>query len=850
MEETTTTGVLTNVAFAKFSPDCDTSLSLNQSNPEICAFPLTSTQSNTAPIKSMPEKLSDDSIKPVGASPGLSVESVDFKETVGRSGEEKHTDVIPGISDISGISNVSNTSTPDDLGTEKNAPGFENVPESDSEHENQGFENLESEASHDHAFINVDNLTFRRGKKKKTKTRIKTDTCANGSMNGAEDDSVLELSSGPCTDWPLRKVSFVSSASPSPHPPPSTYSTARGLDPFDMDCSFDPFASPTPSPCQPLDLSMRPATIAKVGSSPPFSSPRLGTDPHNNNNNNSINNGIFRQVSKNLNEISSLKMSLAALENKLLIKIKGAKSDTDDRVVALDRQMDGAFGYVDARMDAIFMDKIREIDSHLSETVEMINAKVEKKLVKLEVAVAKQLSQFQEHMEKNFEKNPAKYSGKEDFEKNFRENFDKKLESADFNATLVEMVENHLTKKEVDLEALFSYEAFARSEKQVESITNAFLIKHESLQEELNDFKSTVTFLSSTDVIPSKTCPTSIELEEIRKKLSAQSSLLSSLQTEIRANKKLLGGLELKSRDLNLIIDGFEEIPNEDTLTYVIALLSKFIPGLERQMIDNAYRLGSFQQKGTPRRILLIVTSSFARNLILNSADRIANAGLPGARVFINEDIPETMKRRRQDIYKYVNFLNEQGIEATQKGDGVRFNNTLYNYEEILNMPDGFSLKDSRTKHKNGVISFQSQFSPLSNLFIAPLKRNGIVYRSSEHAYQHAKAIHGKDYALARSILDEPCPYEAMAIGKRAPITKEWQSVQLLEMELILRAKLEQVPQFEKELKSTTNHHLVENARSHFWGSGTYYNAPSIYSKNYPGLNHMGRLLEKIRDLY
>lgn len=171
-------------------------------------------------------------------------------------------------------------------------------------------------------------------------------------------------------------------------------------------------------------------------------------------------------------------------------------------------------------------------------------------------------------------------------------------------------------------------------------------------------------------------------------------------------------------------------------------------------------------------------------------------------------------------------------------------------YKEILNMSDGFSLKDSRTKYKNGVVSFQSQFSPLSNLFIAPLKRNGINFHSSEHAYQHAKEMHVKGCALARSILDEPCPYEAMAIGKRAPITKEWQSIQLLVMEEILRMKLEQVPQFERELKSTSNHHLVENARSHFWGSGTYYNAPSIYSRNYPGQNHMGKLLERIRDHY
>lgn len=50
---------------------------------------------------------------------------------------------------------------------------------------------------------------------------------------------------------------------------------------------------------------------------------------------------------------------------------------------------------------------------------------------------------------------------------------------------------------------------------------------------------------------------------------------------------------------------------------------------------------------------------------------------LAGARVLINEDVPEVIRRRRQDIYKYVNFLKEKGINATQKGDAVLFNNTF-----------------------------------------------------------------------------------------------------------------------------------------------------------------------------
>lgn len=121
---------------------------------------------------------------------------------------------------------------------------------------------------------------------------------------------------------------------------------------------------------------------------------------------------------------------------------------------------------------------------------------------------------------------------------------------------------------------------------------------------------------------------------------------------------------------------------------------------------------------------------------------------------------------------------------------------------------------------------------------------------SAEHAFQHAKAIECNEFSLAQSILDNPCPFEAMATGKRVPINKQWQEQQLELMEEILCLKLEQVPAFETELKSTANHILVENTRSSFWGSGTPYNSPSIFCVQFPGKNHLGKLLSHIRDHY
>lgn len=87
-----------------------------------------------------------------------------------------------------------------------------------------------------------------------------------------------------------------------------------------------------------------------------------------------------------------------------------------------------------------------------------------------------------------------------------------------------------------------------------------------------------------------------------------------------------------------------------------------------------------------------------------------------------------------------------------------------------------------------------------------------------------------------------------MFIGKGIQTNREWDNMQLQVMEEILRIKLEQVPEFKECLKSTDNHTLVENTSSSYWGAGTSYNAECIFSKCFPGKNHLGRLLEKIRD--
>lgn len=354
----------------------------------------------------------------------------------------------------------------------------------------------------------------------------------------------------------------VESVSQSKQSPP-TYSGAANSECLMHDCSLSPLLRPgqctnnddQTNATQPLDLTTHstPEGSDLSGPSPPPSMThqnyyvRLFAKEQGN--------SFMKHVTKNLREVTLIKSSLDALEKRVISDISAFKTEIKENLSALDSQMDGAFGYVDTRMDVIFVDKICQIDEHFSETVALIDDKVQKQLSDFENTFSQRLSQFEEKCS----------SG---------------LGPLEVSSLVKEAVDKYLSVKEVSLEPLLSCELMERFESQTASITNAFTVKHEVLQEELDDFKSTLVFLSSKDIVPGKTSPTRVSLAEMGKNLEFLTNWISVLLTDIKSNHKLLDNLELRSRGLNLVINRLAEKPEEDTLLYVGSLLAKFVPYL------------------------------------------------------------------------------------------------------------------------------------------------------------------------------------------------------------------------------------------------------------------------------
>jgi hypothetical protein len=131
--------------------------------------------------------------------------------------------------------------------------------------------------------------------------------------------------------------------------------------------------------------------------------------------------------------------------------------------------------------------------------------------------------------------------------------------------------------------------------------------------------------------------------------------------------------------------------------------------------------------------------------------------------------------------------------------------------------------------------SFSGQYCWLSNFGLAPVMFEGVLYPTSEHAYQAAKSL---SPSVRDMILAAPSPGIAKRLGRSIKLRDDWESVKLDVMTTILRDKYARHPLLAQALLATGDAELIEGNHwgDRFWGvcDGT-------------GENHLGRILMAIR---
>lgn len=139
---------------------------------------------------------------------------------------------------------------------------------------------------------------------------------------------------------------------------------------------------------------------------------------------------------------------------------------------------------------------------------------------------------------------------------------------------------------------------------------------------------------------------------------------------------------------------------------------------------------------------------------------------------------------------------------------------------------------------KDLILFWGGGFGCFSNFSAYQVEYNGVLYPTSEHAYQAAKFT---DEDLKEKVKNARSSYEAfmMTQDMKDKYRPDWYNVRVDIMEEIIRAKIDQHPHVLKKLRDSEDREIVEASHlDAFWGWGP----------NKDGENHLGKIWMKLRS--
>lgn len=136
-----------------------------------------------------------------------------------------------------------------------------------------------------------------------------------------------------------------------------------------------------------------------------------------------------------------------------------------------------------------------------------------------------------------------------------------------------------------------------------------------------------------------------------------------------------------------------------------------------------------------------------------------------------------------------------------------------------------------------------TEYSWMSNFYLAPIEYGGLTYPSSEHAYQAAKTL---DVNLRRNFTGiSVTAAKLKKMGMALPLRKNWENIKASVMLDIVRIKFKTHKNLADKLMATGDVCLIEGNTWHdnFFGDCSCQNCEHIVGKNY-----LGKILMRVRQ--
>jgi len=140
----------------------------------------------------------------------------------------------------------------------------------------------------------------------------------------------------------------------------------------------------------------------------------------------------------------------------------------------------------------------------------------------------------------------------------------------------------------------------------------------------------------------------------------------------------------------------------------------------------------------------------------------------------------------------------------------------------------------------NKIVNFSAKNKFLSNFFRYPFEYNGLIFKTSEHAYQYEKAVlEDEKY----SILQSDTASECKILGHKCMMVDNWNNIKFDTMYRILKAKFS-AEKLKIKLLETGDRILVEQ---NYWHDNIWGNCVCKKCITKEGSNNLGKILMRIR---
>ena len=220
-------------------------------------------------------------------------------------------------------------------------------------------------------------------------------------------------------------------------------------------------------------------------------------------------------------------------------------------------------------------------------------------------------------------------------------------------------------------------------------------------------------------------------------------------------------------------------------------------------------------------------------------------------KVFVNDDLTELQQNQQRDLRALSAYARTRGYDSAVKANCIFVDNRKYAYRELDRLPQDLTLEKAKTIECLGGegIAFQSQHSPLSNMYPCNFTYKGKLFLSAEGALQHTRAICCRRYTEASSIEFERCAFEVKRIWGtiRHPPELDGKAFDILLEILVIKFTSNEY--CKKALQATGHRQLFEATGDKYWACGLP--LTKIHELKLPtlGKNRTGEAVERVREI-